>query len=491
MQVDYVSLGWTVTYLLGVLGVGLWYLRRVKRQADFAKAGQSLPPLLACGSLLATNISAVSVIGGSGYASQYGFALLTLFTTGTMAGCGFLALTADKWQRANVNSVSELMAVRYDSVLLRSLLAAIIVIAYAVILVAQLFGIGHILEGLIGVRMGLAILVVGSVIVLYTFLGGLVSVARTDTVHAFFLLLGLLVTAVALIGKLIGDPAHTFTEQTSLMTVFNGQTPDGLHVFAYVFVFGLGVAIHPYYVQRLLAAQDAQTARLAATVSAGAVLSTQVLLAVIGVIGAIYLPDEVGDSMLPAIVRELLSGPAGVIVTVSIVAAVVSTTDSLLHVIGTYISQDIIGPVFLQGPSDRELLVWSRVFTAVCGILIIGFAAYQAFVGEVQLIAVIGAYAWGLLGGSLFVAIAGGLFWRRANRAGALAAVVTGFLASVVGHPLVERGILPVHEILPAILLSCTGLVLVSLVTAPPPAHCVASVFDDVVPDPTSSRWRG
>ena len=52
---------------------------------------------LACGSLFASFLRALTVIGGIGYASQYGWAFMTLYTTGTMAGMMFLSLTAKKW----------------------------------------------------------------------------------------------------------------------------------------------------------------------------------------------------------------------------------------------------------------------------------------------------------------------------------------------------------------------------------------------------------
>lgn len=139
---------------------------------------------LACGSLFASFLSALTVIGGIGYASQYGWAFMMLYTAGAMAGMVFLSLTAKKWQNIRVNSLSELMEVWYDSRLLRALTAAIIVFTYAITLIAQLFDISYIVKGIIGINMVVGIAAVGLFFVGYTILGGMRSVRATDLIQA-------------------------------------------------------------------------------------------------------------------------------------------------------------------------------------------------------------------------------------------------------------------------------------------------------------------
>ena len=463
MEINYFYLIWFILYLAIVLGIGLWGWQQVSNQRDFAIGSQRLSLLLTSGSMYATFISAVSVIGGVGYASQHGFALLTLFTTGSVAGCAFLAVSARRWHAAGVSSVSEFMAVRYDSQFLRTLLAVIIVFTYAIILVAQLLGVGYIVEGVIGIPIPIAVLCVGLFFVAYTILGGMVSVARTDVFQALVMTLGVLLTALVLVSRLAFDPAHSLTQRGELFTLFAGQTPDLLSVTSYVFVFGLGVAIHPYYVQRLLAAREVGIARFAAVTSGVGVFVMQVLLVIIGIVGSIYLPGETGDPMLPLIIKELMGGVLGAVAMMAILAGVQSTTDSLLHIVGTYMSQDIFCPFFLKNPSPQQQLFWSRVFTALFGVTIVVFTCRQALHGELELIAVIAAYAWGVLGGSLFVPVAAGLFWKKATRQGAIAAVLTGFFSSVAGHILVAHGFLGIHEVLPATFLALVAMVAVSL----------------------------
>ena len=475
-SINWMYLGWFVLYLLIVLGIGVWGWRNVDGISDFATTDQTLSMPLALGSLFASFMSALTVIGGIGYASQYGWAFMTLYTTGAMAGMMFLSLTAKKWQNIRVNSLSELMEVRYDSQLLRALTAAVIVFTYAITLIAQLFGIGYIVEGIIGINMAVGIAAVGLFFVAYTILGGMMSVARTDLIQAAVMGIGVLIMAVALIQRILTDPTTSFAQNAELMTIYGGQTPDNLAVFALFLVFGLGISVHPYYVQRVISAKDVKTARLVPAINSLAIILFYLLISVIGIIGAIYLPQQTGDPMAPAVITELIGGVVGAIAMMAILAGVQSTTDSLLHIVGVYTANDIYGPYFADDPDERDLLRWSRIFTGVFGIAIVAFATYQAVAGEIALIAVIGAYAWGVIGGSLFVAVAAGMFWKRATREGALAAVVVGFVTAVFGRQIP----LPVHEIIPAAALSIAALVLVSYFTGPTDDENLAPIFEDV-----------
>lgn len=473
-------LSWFILYLFVILGIGVWGWTKIKTQSDFATTNKSLSLVYVWASLFGTYISALSVVGGIGYSSNFGLALMTLFMTGTVGGMAFLALTAKKWHAVDVNSISELMMVRYDSKILRALTACTVVFAFMVILVSQLFGIGFIVEGIIGIPMHLGIIAVGLFFVAYTLLGGMVSVARTDLIQVIVMGGGVLLIAVALLWQIANDPGNSFVQNVDHMTIYNGSTPDNFGLITIFLVFGLGISVHPYFVQRILSAKDVRTARLAPGLVALTAVFFYLALSVIGIIGAIYLPGETGDTMGPAIIREMLGGIVAAIAMMAILAGVQSTTDSLLHVIGVYISQDIFGLYYFDSPDTTTLLRYSRVFTAIFGAIGVSIAAYQAWAGEVGLIALIGAYAWGIIGASLFVVVAAGMFWKRATEKGAIAAVTTGFIGAVGGHELNQAGVIPFDGIILGVVLSVVFMVLVSLLSDPPTREHVAPFFDQI-----------
>lgn len=471
---------WFLFYLLVVLGIGLWGWKQIDVQLDFSVAGQNLGLGLGLGTMFASFMSALTVIGGIGYASEFGFAYMTLYTVGAVAGMMFLALTAKKWHRVGVNSLSELMAVRYNSGMVQSLMAGVIIFAYAGVLVAQLYGIGWIVEGIIGVPMWLGILLVGLFFVIYTMLGGMVALARTDLIQAVIMSIGVLAMAVGLTWRLINDPANSFFDSPAPMTIYAGETATNVGVLAMFLVFGLGIAIHPYYVQRVLSAKDVRTARLIPAVNSVAIILFYLVITAIGIMGVIYLPEQTGDAMAPAIITDVLGGIIGAIAMMAILAGVQSTTDSLLHIVGVYASNDIYGVHINPEADERTLLKYSRIFTGVFGTIIVVIATYQALAGQLGLIALIGAWAWGILGGSLFVAVAAGLFWQRATKEGALTAVAGGFIAGVGGHELVQMGLLPGDGIFYAVGLSAILMIGVSLMTDPMDEEHLAPIFDDV-----------
>lgn len=454
-------------YLLVVLGIGLWGWRETSSFSDFATTSQNLSLLLVAGSLFASFTSALSFIGGVGYASSYGWAVFTLFVTGSVAGMGFLTLTAKKWHQTRANSVTEFMEIRYDSKGLQAVLAIVVTVAYGIILNAQLLGIGFVVEGLIDIPMHWGILVMGLFFVAYTILGGMKSVARTDLLQAIIMGVGITVIFALVMWRIFTDPANSLSAKAELFTVYAGSTPDTTAILVFVFVYGLGVAVHPYYVQRLLAADDIKTARLAPAITGIGVIIMFIMISFVGITGAIYLPGAVGDSMTPAIVRDLIGGWVGAFLMLALLAGMQSTTDSTLHVVGSYVSQDIFGTYIYDDPSDATLLRTSRWVTGVFGIIVVALGAYQSFAGELELIAVIGAYGWSTLGAALFVPIAVGMFWRQATKEGAIASAVVGLLTGIGGQILFNQGILPVHQIIPATALGLVTIFVVSLFTEP------------------------
>jgi SSS family transporter len=477
-NINWVYFGGFVVYLLVVLGIGLWGWRQVTTQSDFATADRSLGLLMGVGSLFASFMSALTVIGGFGYASNYGWSFIVYYLPGAIAGMAFLSVTAKIWHQTGVNSISELVEIRYGSKSLRALMSCIIVLAYAVTLVAQLYGIGFIVEGIIGIPMWIGVLTIGLFFVAYTVLGGMVSIARTDLIQASVMGIGVLIIFSALIIRVFNDPTTSFTDAENLMTIYSGESSNNIDLAALFLIYGFGISIHPYYVQRVMSAKDVRTARLIPAVNSILLLIFYFLVTVGGIIGFLYLPNQVGDTMAPAIITELVGGVLGTVAMMAILAGVQSTTDSLLHISGTYISQDIYKPYFADGNmSDKETVKWSRIFTGIFGILTVGIATLQLLVGEIALIVVIGEYAWSILGGSLFIPIAFGIFWKNATREGAIAATVSGFVGVFIGNIFVQFGFVSFNPIFLAVGLSFAAMIIGSTMSESTSEENLESIF--------------
>ncbi len=164
---DYVLLAAFIVYSLFVLSVGVWGYRK-ESFAAYAVADRSMGTPLATGAFVATFLSAITVIGVSGYASRYGWSAAALTCYGYALGWILLVVAAKKMHRSGLTTVPEFLRTRYESIGLGVFSAVAIISLYSITLIVQLLGIAITLNMLIGFAMPLAILLVGVIFVTYT-----------------------------------------------------------------------------------------------------------------------------------------------------------------------------------------------------------------------------------------------------------------------------------------------------------------------------------
>jgi len=204
-------------YSVFILGVGVWGYRR-SSLSSFAVAERKMGVVLATGTFMATFISAVTVIGVSGYASRYGWSAAAFTCYGYALGWILLVTIAGRLHRTELNTVPEFLHRRFGSSALRIFAASIIILMYSIVLMVQLLAMGITLNTLAGLNTWIAILIVGTVFVTYTMLGGLAAVVRTDMVQCVLLGAGVLLGAAVVLlrthGAVITHPpqhlAHFF-----------------------------------------------------------------------------------------------------------------------------------------------------------------------------------------------------------------------------------------------------------------------------------------
>ena len=148
------------------------------------------------------------------------------------------------------------------------------------------------------------------------------------------------------------------------------------------------------------------------------------------------------------------------IVTAAILAAVMSSADALLHVATTAVTQDFYNKILKKGQAtDRQVVI---------GVFAI-YIAYHPF----DSILWVNGWAWGGL--SVFAPILMlGFYWKRATKEGAMVSMIVGFVAVYAWY---KAGLnTTLHYTFVAFTVTAVVLVLVSLVTAPPPARIQAMV---------------
>ncbi len=448
-------------YSVFILCVGVWGYRRKSFEA-YAVAERTMGLGLATSAFVATFLSAITIIGVSGYASINGWAAASFTCYGYALGWVLLVVASKRLHRARLDTVPEFLGERYESRGLRALAALTVIGLYSITLVVQLLAIGITMNTLIGLDTSLSILIVGVIFVGYTMLGGLVSVLRTDLVQAGLLGLGVLLAAGVVLWQTGG--AVVTGPPPELGRFFGGSVTGPADFVGWMLVWGLGIPTQSYYLHRFYASRDTRVAR--GQIALGALFVMLILISVIivGTGAGMLIPEsELGDGAFPYLVKHVIADWASLPILLAITAAIHSTTDGLLHIVGLYFSVDVYEA--LSGESDGDaLLRVSRRATLVFGSVVTLLAAYVA-AHPVPLISLVGAIAWGGMASALFAPLFFGLFWTRATRAAALVSAAGGLAAAVAAFTLRRLELITLHEIYPGVIVSILLMIGVSLAT--------------------------
>jgi SSS family solute:Na+ symporter len=307
-----------------------------------------------------------------------------------------------------------------------TLAAVVIGTAWFTFVGGQIIAGGKLLQVTLQMKLSLAILLSGSVILAYTALGGLKAVIYTDVFQMFVLMIGIVFIAVPIGLLQVGG-------WDAIVTQFSAS-PETASLVDWTAVgwktmFGWFFAIFPIWfisiaaMQRIVAARDEKTARHAFLLT-GVPIEWPLFAigsTLIGLIARMLFPDLADPELAtPTVILELLPvGLAGVVIA-AYIAAVMSSADSCLIGPVAIFTNDIYRKLLKPDASEKSLVIVARSATIVLGALAIGIAWLVPNVLELILY----AYTFGAAG--IFFPMLGLLFWRRTTARGAFWSMLSG-----------------------------------------------------------------
>lgn len=437
-------------YLIAVTLLGCWLGRNQKTEGDYFLGGRKLKWWMVGPSLVVSDIGALELMGVSGAAYRFGFALANLDWMACifpMVIAAFLFIPI--YWRTGVYTIPEYLGRRYNDTV-----RTIVAIFWGCFMVANL-GIflwvsAKALNILVGWPMQMSILVTAVVVGIYTFFGGLRAVVVTDTIQCAILFVGsLLILSIAWmkVGGLEGMFAaiDTSTPETShyFNTILPVDSPSGYGWPAVL--FGLTFVLGPAYwcgnqaiVQRCLATGSVRDAQKSVLFGAGLKTLIPFVIVLPGMLGLALHPGLTNpDDIYPTMLHELL--PPGVlgIVFAAFLAALMSSVDSYLNSAATLWTMDIYKRFLRPDASHEQLFRVGRILTLTFIALAVLLAPLtDRFEGVFNAFLTLLA----LFQGPTFAILLIGVLWKGATSRGAIAGlavgVATSFLWNFLGDDL-------------------------------------------------------
>ena len=469
-QVTTIDVLIAIAYIVITIGIGIWYSRGKEDTEGYFLGGRSFAWPLVGLSLFATNQSGTSFIGlsSSGYAN--GIAVFNYEWTGALILVFFVVFFLPFYLRSKVYTMPEFLGRRFD---IRSRYAhsAYTVLAETFIgLSASLYAGGLALNQL-SPELPLWVCVVGLGVVAggYTIVGGLSAVVITDAIQAVFIIIGSVVITVLVYQQIesieqaasaapIEAPLSLIQPASSDSVPWPGLVSGLLVIGVYYF------CMNQLQVQRVLGAKSLDDGRLGALLGGALKLTLLFIIILPATLAHPLYPDlENPDRIWPTLAFDLL--PIGLrgLLLAALVAALMSTIDSVLNALSTVITMDFVKNLKPDAGQDR-LVAIGRITTGV--LLVVAMIWAPQIVRFPTLWGYLQA-AVSYLTPSIVAVFVLGVFWRRASNLAAFVTIVAGLLIGTIGFVANEvMGVFEIHFLYAAAFLflaSCLLMVAISL----------------------------
>lgn len=365
MLVGGVDLAIILVYFVAIVLIGYVSMRKIHGFDDYAVAGRRLPIVFLFATMAATATGGAATIGRAAQSYQSGIVIFTA-TVGFVLNQLASGLILAPRMRAigRLYTVGDVMGFYYGRA--ARALTGIISFLYSVTLFGvQLLAMGRILQTVTGLPL-VPLMIAGSALtILYTGLGGIWAVVYTDLLQFILLAFGITTAALVAIqasggvGELVSGLAPV---QLSLTGDWTTSRILGIFVS-----FLLGEALAPYFVQRYFATRSPSDTRWGVTLFGGYYGFYTIVVIALGLAGTHLLGETEPDLVLTSIVRDVL--PIGLrgVVFAALLAAVMSTGDSILNNASVIFTRDLYQKLFRPGASDRSLLALSITTTLLIG----------------------------------------------------------------------------------------------------------------------------
>jgi len=451
IESNFALIDWCIVigYLIIIVAVGVYIKRYISNVTDFIVAGRGLKTFLAVATMIGTELGLVTVM----YSSQKGFtggfaafhiALAAAIVTLVVGLTGFIVVPL---RRMKVMTIPEFYERRFGHGV--RILGGIILAFSGILNMGMFLKAGSIfVMGITGmtedIHLKIIMTVLLGMVLLYTALGGMVSVVVLDYIQFVVLSFSLLATTLLSIRYLGWNNIIETVSRLKGEAGFNPFHSEGFGTPYVVWMFFLGLvscAVWQTAVIRACSADSTRTVKRLYTFASVGFLIRFLIPYFFGIcafvyisqhesLKSIFIPDggsvdsQVTLIAMPVFLSQII--PAGLIgiISAGMLAAFMSTHDSYLLCWSSVLTQDVVAPWFKKGLSSETRLLLTRIFIVAIGIFILVWGLWYDLGQDLwDYMAISGAiYFTGAIALLVF-----GIYWKRASKVGAYLALICGF----------------------------------------------------------------
>jgi SSS family solute:Na+ symporter len=456
-----------VIYAGLMLAVSLFWMRRVKKPADYLIGGRSLPFWVLTGNITAGCIGTGVIIGGSGLAYQHGWAG-SAYPIGLGVGTSLAGLIFAVMRRYKFMTIVEEVASYYGgnrAVVEFSNIS--LFLSQLGWLTVQIMGAAAVMAVVTPMPRAICVIAAGLIIASIALPGGFKSVVYTDFVQAIILLSGFGIVTYSALHHSGGLSGLRATMPPAYFSFLGMDSYGGWKITGLVLTLMFSVIADPGRRMSMYSARSERGARWSMFSAGLIVTGFSVVIGITGMYAFRLNPNlPVPDAALLWLVMNVLPAWLAAFVVVSVASGIFSCANGNAMAISTFFVRHIY-PLATRGNYPKRPLFAARMVQVCAFVLCINVAIYTG-----TIVSFVVKFLPVTMSGLAIIVLVG-RFWRRATWQGALAALVVTpvvSLAAMIFFPKAGWN--------NAVILSVPGFVVhvvVSLLT-PPPTRTFAEV---------------
>jgi cation/acetate symporter len=439
-QTNPVAIMFFVIFVISTLGITYWAAKRTRTTKDFYAAGRSITGFQNGLALAGDYMSAASFLGIAGLVSTKGYDGL-IYSVGWLVGWPIIMfLISEPLRNLGKYTFADVVAYRLQQRPIRAAAATgslVVVITY---LIAQMVGAGTLIKLMFGLPFEVAIIVTGSLMILYVLFGGMIATTWVQIIKAGLLLSGATILVIMTLNKFGFSYGELFGQAEKLYgSKFlepGGLVTSPLDAFSLGLALMFGTAGLPHILMRFYTVPDAKQARKSVFVATGFIGYFYILTVTIGFGAAVLVGQKAimaidkGGNMAGPMLAEVLGGNIflGFLSAVAF-ATILAVVSGLTLAGASALSHDLFVGVIRRGvAAEKEEVKVAKISTVALGIVAILLGIF--FKG--QNVAFLVGLTFAIAASANFPALLLSITWKKLTTYGVVWSIYTGVIVATV-----------------------------------------------------------